>query len=70
MTLPADITRCEGTYGIGSARERCPRRIYCERYLDLFRAESVHATVINWLCTDDDYSARIPVAPAPVKKAA
>ena len=70
MTLPADIIRCEGVRYAATGYEHCTQRSQCERYLDLFRTESVHARVINWLCTDEAYSARIPVVPAPMKEAA
>lgn len=69
MILPADIIRCEGVRYAATGYEHCTQRSQCERYVDLVRS-SVQAHVINWLCDDEAYSARIPVVPAPVTEAA
>lgn len=74
MTLPADITRCEGVRRTAAGRERCTRRMHCERYAALMRGDGVgrlpQLSHVEWACDDEHYRAWLPIAPAPVAEAA
>jgi hypothetical protein len=76
MTLPADITRCLGARRIPGGHEVCRRRPHCARYVAIWTQDAPTWADVkdmpreDWLCTDEAYSARIPVVPAPVAEAA
>lgn len=69
MTLPSDVSRCMGLRRTPTGQERCTRRAHCLRYTALLSRDAQPGAVVpvcDWVCTDESYSARIPVEPAPV----
>ena len=43
MTLPRDISRCAGRFGLGPVDPICPRRTECARYVALINRGGANA---------------------------
>ena len=50
MTLPADISRCQGATSIGAMRLVCRKRSECERFLTLLTERDMQTPVSAMLC--------------------
>lgn len=59
MTLPDDVSRCVGRFGLGPDDPICPRRNHCARYLEMVGDRErfpggypSHISVATGLCRD------------------
>jgi hypothetical protein len=50
VTLPADVSRCQGSTGIGSQATSCSLRNGCERFLTLITERDMQTPVSELLC--------------------